>query len=188
MDDRYAGLTAEACERWIDSMVAQGRCPELWGFYPSASSIAADILQVLALTTRPRKNGDDVRPLIGMVGVAVDVIQQDQWDDRHILSWLGEAVLCLADNYGPELQAMRPKTMTWKPMQRFHDLLRDGLVVCKGEASTEAWHASVIDERDRGDALHWIIRIEKCTLELTASVLQEGIVDCTSMPKRSQTV
>lgn len=166
MDERYSGLTPDALDRWCESKSARGRPVELWGWFRSASANPAEMLQVFALTLRASNHGDDVRPLIAMVGVAADVIPQDQWSDEQVRRWLARAVLCLGENYGPdvEFQAMRPKSMTWKPIQRFHDFLRDGIVVRTADSPSEAWQATVIDERDRGDALHWIIRIQKCAV------------------------
>ena len=164
MDERYSGLSEEGCERWVEAKIAAGKPPELWGWFRSASANPADIRQVFALTSRRSAHGYDLRRLIAMVGVAADVIPQHEWGDEQVLRWLGRAVLCLVENYGPDVdfQAMRPKTMTWPPIQRLHDYLRAGLIVRQTALSNDAWQATVVDERDRGDALHWIIRIEKC--------------------------
>jgi len=56
-----------------------------------------------------------------------------------------------------------PKTMTWKPMQRLHDLMQHGLTIQPPDRSQKPLRADVSDENDRGDALFWRISLSELT-------------------------
>jgi hypothetical protein len=156
MDERYDGM-GETLDRWLASRVATGHTPELFGWSPLDD--AHTIHQVIAITSRPDDAGQRRDLHIRRLGVDPDLVPQDQRTDAHVRAWLARFLLLLLELSGPghDMQAMRPKTMTFRPMQRMHDLMREGLVL---EDGGRTYRAAVVDERDRVAALMWMLRID----------------------------
>ena len=163
MDSRYHGLEL-GLEGWLAAKAAAGQQAELFGWCPEEGE-PESALQVMALTSRRNAQGVREQPRVRMLGVAADLISPSQCRDADIEGWLARFLRLLQELLGSEVEfrAMRPKTMTWKPMERMHDFVRRGTVfdvIRDDKRST--YSATVVEEHDRGHTLYWTVRFSAC--------------------------
>jgi len=160
MDDRYDGM-GETLKRWLASRIATGQTPELLGWCPDDAP--QTIQQVIGITSCRDAAGNRREISIRRLGVDPDLAPEGERTDAHVRRWLARFLLLLLEISGPghDMRAMRPKSMTWKPMERMHDLMREGVLLEAREGGLRREYlASVIAERDRVAALLWTLRID----------------------------
>lgn len=160
MDERYKGLEL-GLDAWLNGLAASGQVVELFGWgIPSESP--SDIVQVIALSSRRADDGTRTQPRIRMRGVAPESIAPSLLRDADIKTWLDRYLRLLQNILGcpTEFAAMRPKSMSFKPMERLHDLVQQGTTFeacCGGRSATYA--TTVLNERDHGQTLFWRIEM-----------------------------
>ncbi|MGE3314485.1 MAG: hypothetical protein AB7O26_05160 [Planctomycetaceae bacterium] len=161
-DDRYQGLHL-GLDSWIQSKNNGGQPAEFFGWIPDGSS-SDDVLEVLAFTSRRSPDGKRVEPRLRMLGMAADRIPPSDCCDVQIQLWLARALVLLYELFGCgfPIEAMRPKTMTFKPMQRFHDFASRGTVFQVIENGVPVLRrVDVIGEEDRGHVVHWNLQFSE---------------------------
>lgn len=159
MDDRYDGLSPEQLDLWVARRNDVGKRAVLLGLFDSD----ARIKQVIAVTVRDASDSRVAQRAISMVGVASDELDHSQIDDEAIRDWLANIVLAAKQYFGcPTVyETMRPKTMTFKPMQRMHDFMTEGIVVRQPNAPDRTLKATVTESNDRGHTVFLRLRLEQ---------------------------
>jgi hypothetical protein len=160
MDARYADL-GRGLDSWLEGLIDSGQHAELFGWCADDTQ-PENAIQVMALTSRLNAIGKRENARVRMLGVAADRIPPSQWREDDIQVWFARFLGLVHELLGGECEfsAMRPKSMTWKPMERLHDLVQQGArfeVIEDGKRTTYA--ADVTDSRDRGETLYWRIRL-----------------------------
>lgn len=161
-DNRYTGLDL-GMESWLRSKKEGGQPAEIFG-WSREEDCPDDVLQVLAFTSKRNAEGKRIEPRLRMLGMAVDRIPHSQCCDVHVQLWIARGLVLFHELFGcgVPIEAMRPKTMTFKPMERFHDLARRGTifqVMDRGEPALR--RMDVIAEEDRGHVIHWVLQISE---------------------------
>ncbi|MCA9073464.1 MAG: hypothetical protein KDA93_00420 [Planctomycetaceae bacterium] len=157
MDERYCALSTDELPRWLANKERNGKHPELHGWFEGESIEPAALRQVMATTCVKDAQGRRSDLGLSMLGVAADVIPESEWTDEHVEQWLGRFVLCVKSLIGldVEFRAIRPKTMTWKPMERMHDLMKQGITLQSDDPEEGLLHSIVIHEKDIGHSIYW---------------------------------
>ncbi|MGE3316816.1 MAG: hypothetical protein AB7O26_16990 [Planctomycetaceae bacterium] len=160
MDDRYKGLEL-GLDTWLNGLAAAGQQVEIFG-WGTSPQFPGDIVQVIALSSRRADDGTRTQPRIRMLGVAPELKSSCSLDDAEIKVWLHRYLRLLQNMLGcpTEFSAMRPKMMSFKPMERLHDLVRLGTTydTLVGERIV-SYAATVVTERDHGETLFWRIQM-----------------------------
>ena len=159
MDVRYRGLSAEELDRWMQRNEDRGRRPLLAGL----RSRNGMIIQVAGFTERKRTDGRPPQRVLCMTGVdpaAWPRVSPEAVSDMAV--WLAELIRCAAVCFGRpvDIEAIRPKTMTYGPMQEMHDCMYDGLRVRIPEEPDMWLRAQVREQNDRGHAVFLRIRVD----------------------------
>ncbi len=161
MDDRYCALSTEEVEAFVSCRPKDLKYPELFGWFEGGGTELSAIRQVMATTCFKDEQGRRSDLGVSMLGIAKDVIPESEWTDEQIETWLGRFVLCVKSLIGldVEFRAIRPKTMTWKPAEQLHDLVRLGIDFPSDDPEEGLLHAGVVEEKDLGNTLYWKMRI-----------------------------
>ena len=161
MDQRYSALSGGELQRWMNTKERNGKHPELHGWFEGGRTEPSALRQVIATTCEKDEQGIRSDLGLSMLGVAADLIPESEWTDGHVEQWLGRFVLCVKSLIGldVEFRAIRPKTMTWKPIERMHDLMKQGITLQSDVPEEGLLHSVVIHEKDIGHALYWKMKI-----------------------------
>jgi len=159
MDERYSALSPKQLNLWMERKSAADKEAVLLGLFDSDDQIR----QVIAFTVRAASENRPEQRAISMVGVAADELDHSQIDDEVIGGWLANIILAARQQFGcPTVyETMRPKTMTFKPMQRMHDFMMEGIVVRQADDPDHAWKATVIESNDRGHTVFLRMSLEE---------------------------
>jgi len=160
MDARYFALSSEELEEWVDRKVQIGRLPELYGWFDNDLKDIDHLLQVMAVTSVLDDEGRRSDIGLPMLGIAADMIPESAWM-ADIETWLERFLVCVKSLVGldTEFRAIRPKTMTFKPMERMHDLMREGIEFDSDDPSEGKLYARVFKEKDIGHSFYWNMKI-----------------------------
>lgn len=160
MDDRYDGLEL-GIDAWLNGLAASGQFAELYGWGLDNGS-PEGIVQVVALSSRRTPDRFRTQPRIRMLGVDPDAFSSAPYGDEVISTWIVRYLRLLHDLLGSpvEVAAMRPKSMSFKPMERLHDFVRSGISFDVSDSGRQVLcSATVIDERDHGQTLFWRVAL-----------------------------
>jgi hypothetical protein len=162
MDRRYKNLSLDQLDVWLNDEARVQRPAELWGWFEGDADDVDNLRQVLAFTCRRDLAGRRSDLFLEMIGVAADVIPSAEWTAAAVETWYSRLVLQLKElaGLGETITAIRPRRMDFEPMQRLHDLVPAGFAVVAGdEPGAPSYRMQLDDERDKGDALFWRMRV-----------------------------
>jgi len=161
MDERYSALRFDQFQHWLRSKEEAEKHPELYGWFEGDPSDPANIRQVMAVTSTQDEEGHRSDVGISMLGITADVIPEPLWMPENIELWLSRFLLCVKGLIGLDatIRAIRPKTMTWKPAEQLHDLMKTGIEFDSDDPTEGRLHAGVFQEKDIGHSLYWKMRI-----------------------------
>ncbi|TWU05247.1 hypothetical protein CA54_59350 [Symmachiella macrocystis] len=161
MDDRYSGLSIDELQHWLQRKEASEKNPGLYGWFAGDPTDPANIRQVMAVTSSQDEDGHRSDVGISMLGITADVIPEPLWTPENIKLWLSRFVLCVKGLIGLDanFRAIRPKTMTWKPAEQLHDLMKTGIEFDSDDPTEGRLLVGVFQEKDLGDSLYWKMRI-----------------------------
>ena len=164
MDQRYSGLSTEALERWAEGPRTDGRQAELLGWFGPGARTPENLVQVIAVASSIDKQGHRRRLMVAMTGVAADRISGPDCSDDRIRLWLSRFLIGVGQLLGGDgkFRAMRPKTMTWKPIERMHDMLQEGIDIALTGPEGGVLSSRVIQERDIGHGYFWKVSLTRC--------------------------
>ena len=154
MDARYKYLSLEQLKVRIDQ--AGDRPVELFGWFDGGTDVA-NLRQVLGIASDAPVSTPRADTSIEMLGIAKDVIGGT--GDAEVLEWYGRFLLRIRELVSDlQFTAIRPVSMTWKPMQRLHDHVVKGTVVTAPDGGR--WRISIQDERLQEDVVIWQLKIK----------------------------